>query len=240
MSERRWRIAIVDGGLERSVGLTVVGARRFVDDGEKVSESEPSDDFNGHGSTIAAIVGSGVVPVEVVAAQVLDSRGRSTAAAVAAALLWSITQRAALVHLSLGLASDRAVLAEAIGRAISAGVVVIASTPVRGAPSYPAAYPEVIRATGDARCAVDEISHLANAQADFGACPFHAAADRRILRGASVGAAYLTRFIVSHLLPFTPTRAVRESLTRLVAYRGAERRSMRSPDCAASDVPRLA
>ena len=95
--------------------------------------------------------------------------GRASAAAVAAAVDWAVEHGASLVHLSLGLTADRAVLRAAVERAIRAGCVIVAASPARGPRVYPGAYPQVIRGTGDARCAPGELSCLQPGL--FGACP---------------------------------------------------------------------
>jgi hypothetical protein len=157
------------------------------------------------------------------------AEGRATPAAVAAALSWALAQCGQLIHLSLGLPHDRAVLAQAISRVIAAGAVIVASTPARGMRTYPAAYAGVIRATGDARCGREEISHLATPWADFGACAVHGSPNGHSQRGASIGAAHLTRFILAHLPPSTElAAAVSRSLVQCAAYRGAERRAVES------------
>jgi hypothetical protein len=158
----------------------------------------------------------------------MDAEGRATPAAVAAALSWALAQRVQLIHLSLGLRHDRAVLAQAISRVTTAGAVIVASTPARGVRTYPAAYPGVIRATGDARCGREEISHLATPWADFGACAVHRSPHAHAQRGASIGAAHLTRFILAHLPPATEPAGVLQSLVQHARYRGAERRALES------------
>jgi Subtilase family len=216
-----WRVVIVDSGVESSPGL--LGQRLFVDDGEHVSQLASTGDALGHGTAVAAIIASAGVAVELISAQVLNARGRSSAAAVAAAVSWGLGEGAGLIHLSLGLSQDRPILAEAAAQAVSAGVILVASAPARGVRTFPAFYPGVIRATGDARCALEEISHLGTSGADFGAC-----VARGALRGASAGAAHLTRFIVSRVPPSTPDRELREWLERLAAHRGPERLRARS------------
>lgn len=197
-------------------------ARRFVDEGERVAEQEPIDDPSGHGSVIAGIIASSPRPIELLIAQVLDRRGRSTAAAVAAAVAWAGTQGAELLHLSLGLREDRPVLRASIEKIVAAGRVVVASSPARGLSVYPASYPGVIRATGDARCRLHEISALGTRQAEFGACATSESGGRTS-RGASIGAAHLSRFIVAHLAPGEAVESVRGSLERLAAFHGRER-----------------
>jgi subtilisin family serine protease len=150
--------------------------------------------------------------------QVLDHRGVTTAAALAAAIHWSVEVGANLIHTSLGLREDRQTLAEAVAAAVAAGCIIVASTPARGAGTHPARYPDVIRATGDARCRWDEISDLHSSQADFGGCPR--------LGGASLGAAHVTRFLVEHVAPGLGTVAVRLQLGEMAQYTGIEERSI--------------
>jgi hypothetical protein len=224
MLEPPWRVAVVDSGIETASRLPVIARRCFVDGGDGVTEAASNGDASGHGTTVAKIIASAPIRLELIAAEVFNSEGRSTPAAVAAAVRWALVQRAGLIHLSLGLRHDRRVLAEAIAQAVSEGVILVASTPARGAPSYPASYPGVIRATGDARCGIEDISHLSTTWADIGGCAFCPATDERVCRGASVGAAYLTRFIVSHAVPSEGAHRVRERLTRFATHHGPERR----------------
>jgi hypothetical protein len=228
MRERTWRVAVIDSGVEPSAGLRVKQAQRFTDNDGQVSATEIVPDPIGHGTAIAQIMVSAEACVELYVAQVLDAQGRTTPAAVAAALDWALAQRAQLIHLSLGLAHDRPVLAAAVARVLAAGTVVVASTPARGVRTYPAAYSGVIRATGDARCGREEISHLATPWADFGACALHHGQNGRVQRGASIGAAHLGRFILAHLPPSTEPVEVSRSLARYACYRGAERRAPES------------
>jgi Subtilase family len=228
MPEAAWRVVVIDSGIEPRARLPLRSARRFVDGGAQVCEADVVPDPTGHGTRIARIIASADVPIELHVAQVLDAEGRATPAAVAAALGWARAQRAQLIHLSLGLRHDRAVLADAIARVIAGGVVVVASTPARGTHTYPAAYAGVIRATGDARCLREEISHLATPWADFGACGEHHAADGRVQRGASIGAAHVSRFVLMHLAPGTAAAAVPPLLTQRAQYQGAERRAAES------------
>ncbi|HVN46980.1 MAG TPA: S8 family serine peptidase [Steroidobacteraceae bacterium] len=225
MPESAWRVAVIDSGVGRCAPVRLHSARRFIDGGTHITGSELAPDPTGHGTAVARIIASAGVPIELCMAQVTDTEGRATPAAVAEALCWALAERAQLIHLSLGLRNDRAVLAGAIARAVVAGLVIVAATPARGVRTYPAAYPGVIRATGDARCTAEEISYLGTALADFGACAVHRSAARPAQRGASIGAAHLTRFILAHVPPATHPVAVSTLLARHAQYRGAERRN---------------
>jgi hypothetical protein len=185
----------------------------------------------GHGTSVAEVIfgnHSAGHPCELLIGQVLDGRGLTTAAALAAAIDWSVRLGANLIHMSLGLLEDRRSLAEAVAAAANAGCIIVASTPARGPGTYPARYPTVIRATGDARCQCDEISHLHSSQADFGGCPRRAKglghAPAAGGGGASIGAAHVTRFLIEQVVPGLGAADVRVQLGAKARYTGVERR----------------
>jgi hypothetical protein len=180
---------------------------------------------------VAEIIASASTSTELLIAQVMAGRDGTTPACVAAAIHWALSRGANLVHLSLGVAQDRGVLGSAIAIAIEANALVVAASPARGTISFPARYPGVIRATGDARCGVDEISLLNGEAPMFGACVSHTSASGQIRRGASIGAAHLTRFLVSYVSVDEAPSAVREQLARRASYLGRERRWSARGDC---------
>lgn len=232
-----WRVALIDScGEWPGAGQ----AASFVAAGRRVERRDPVADPTGHGSRIADLL-LRARAIDLRLGQVFTSAAPTTSAAVAAAVDWAVAGRADLIHLSLGLAADRAVLREAIARALAAGVVVVAAAPARGAapagdastakgparcgPVYPASYEGVIRGTGDARCAPGEISVLGAAL--FGACPRPTARDvdkpKAKAGGASIGAAWLTWSLTAG----PPTPSVAEAVRCLAAaarYHGPERR----------------
>ncbi len=227
----------MDSGIAPLPARTVTAIRRFVDEDERVIEREALADPNGHGTVVAGIIAAATRPPQLLIAQVLNAHGRCTAAVLAAAIDWALAERAQLLHLSVGLLQDRGVLRSAVARALASGVLIVAATPARGRTVYPAFYPGVIRASGDARCSREEISHLGAHSVDFGACPLHASGPQRVFRGASIGAAHLSRFIVSHVGAGLAAAATRETLTRLAAFHGRERHhrppthGQRQPGC---------
>jgi hypothetical protein len=92
---------------------------------------------------------------------------------------------------------------------------------------WPAAIPGVLRMTGDARCAVEEISHLATAQADFGGhVRAPAGVGPSVIAGASVGCAHLSGHI-ARLISVRPANLaeVRARLVAQARYHGPERRT---------------
>jgi subtilisin family serine protease len=206
------RVGLVDTRIAPSLAGSIAAAKDFA--------GVPLNDAPGHGTTVAKIILHHAPGARLLCAQAFGPGGRAEATAVADALRWLIAARARLVNLSLGLPHDRAVLRAAVAEARAAGVVLIASTPARGAPVYPAAYPGILRVTGDARCAPDELSALGGEPADYGACP-------RDLDGtpggASLAAAHLTGLLAQGLKTAGCDAAA--ILDRAVRFQGRERRS---------------
>lgn len=210
----RWRVGLLDSGAPAGLARA---ATRFALDG---SEAPALPDPTGHGSRIAAILAATAPDLELVLAQVFAAAGPTSPAAVAAGLDWCVAAGATLVHLSLGLVADRAVLAEAVARALRAGCLLVAAVPARGGMVYPAAYAGVIRGTGDARCAPGEISRLG--AVTFGGCvrvPGGASG-----AGASIGAAHVSQALL-RWVPVGSTPAVAaQALAARSRYDGPERR----------------
>ena len=106
-----WRVGLID-----SCGIWpgAVEAAAFATDGRRVEQRAVAADSSGHGSRIAQLLLAGDVALELLLAQVFVDSKSTTGAAVAAAIDWARARRAGLIHLSLGLAADRAVLAALI------------------------------------------------------------------------------------------------------------------------------
>ena len=215
-----WRVALID-----SCGSFpgAVDAAAFALDGGMLGRTATADP-SGHGSRIARLLSSDGPGCALLLGQVFLDAGPTSGSAVAAALDWAVARGARLIHMSLGLAADRAVLAAAVARAADAGCVLVASTPARGAAVYPATYPGVLRATGDARCAPGELSALGPRL--FGGCPRLALADigqSGFGRGASIGAAWVSRAILEERVDATAA-AVASALTARARHLGRERK----------------
>ncbi len=216
-----WRIGLIDscGAHPRAVVAAAFAGLSPRAVGQRVVA-----DATGHGTRMADLICSAHPSVELILGQVFVGSTRANAASVAAAMDWAVLRGAQLLHLSLGLSADRTVLASAVQRALDARVLIVAASPARGAPVYPASYAGVIRATGDARCAADEISHLRHWT--FGAAP-RVPAERGGAPeqgGASVGAARITRAIMDLPVGISAGRVV-GALSARAAYRGIEQKN---------------
>ncbi len=215
------RVGVLDSGIS---GLPTAAARGFRPiDAEAAAGASAAPDDLGHGSAVASVLRRHAPACALLDAQVLNARGVTSAAAVAAGLEWLVGEGADMVTLCLGLAADRAVLRAACAAAVAADRILLAASPARGAPVYPSAYPGVIRITGDARCGENELSHLATEQADFGAC----------VRGAGRAGASLAVAHATGLLAAARVRGIgpaRAALARMAVYRGPERRTAADAD----------
>ncbi|MGE0710083.1 MAG: S8 family serine peptidase [Planctomycetota bacterium] len=134
-------------------------ANRLVPGFDFVNNTATMSDDNGHGTAMCGIVAAegqnnlGVAGVamnaRVMPVKVADSQGQASVADVVAGIDYAIQQNARVINLSLGAPVGSAVLEAAVNRALTAGVVVVASAgndPVHHE-VFPAAYPGVISAT---------------------------------------------------------------------------------------------
>ncbi|MBB3239402.1 hypothetical protein FHW68_000874 [Pseudomonas sp. Tn43] len=218
------RIGVVDSGHSVAQRVQVVAGRRFslLEDG--LLESDVRDDPLGHGSAVIEAIGRRAPSAVFCVAQVFDQRGVTSALQIATAIDWLRAQDVRLINLSLGLRQDRRLLREACASAAAQGIMLCASSPAQGEGVFPANYPQVLRVTGDARCAEQQWSWLNSAQADFAACVHGTYPGQS---GASLGCAALSGHIASFLVenPEASNEQVVEWLRENARYRGPERRS---------------
>ena len=217
------RIGVVDSGHSAAQRLQVISGRRFslLDDG--LAEGDLRDDPLGHGSAVIEAIGRRAPSALFCVAQVFDRRGVTSALQIATAIDWLLGQDVRLINLSLGLRQDRSLLRAACAAAVARGVLLCASSPAQGEGVFPANYPQVLRVTGDARCAEQEWSWLNTAQADFVACVQGTYPGQS---GASLGCAALSGHIAGFLVeqPGASNEQVLEWLREHARYRGPERR----------------
>ena len=214
------RIGVVDSGWPLALQDRVLAARSFVMDGGDAM------DRIGHGTRTLQAMAAQAPDARFVVAQVFGEALRTDMATVARAVDWLVDEGVALINLSLGVPRDHAPLRQACDRAMASGCLLIASTPARGGPVYPAAYPGVIRAMGDARCGPGQHSALGLPHADFGACVLPPDGDRAHA-GASLGCAHLSGRVAALLAGGVARErsAVWQALIDTAAFHGPERRS---------------
>ncbi|MDN7904096.1 S8 family serine peptidase [Burkholderia diffusa] len=229
LDDRAVRVGIVDSGYPPSLSARVVDARRFAfDDASTVQARAVEPDRVGHGSAICTTLAAAAPEAALVVTQVFEARGVTSAAQIAHAIYWLLTQRVRVINLSLGVRADRDTLRDACAAAVAQRVTVFASSPAQGAPVFPASYPGIVRVTGDARCAPGQWSWLDSAQADFGAAVSSGAP--RAPAGASIACATLSGYAADWFArhPDADTAALLAHLRANAAYIGVERRSQAS------------
>jgi subtilisin family serine protease len=222
------RVGIVDSGAAAAQASYVADAAAFVLEGGAVRSEPARVDQLGHGARVIDIVYYCAPAVELLSAQVFHERLTTTAAQVAAAIDWLVEHGVMLINLSLGLREPRPVLAAACRRALAAGVTLCAATPARGDPVYPSAFPGVLRVTGDARCARQEIAALGAEHADFGA-HVRPLDDTLVGAGASMACAHLAGYVARHFAEGgrREPAALRAWLVVQARHHGLERRGER-------------
>ena len=219
------RVGVVDSGFSEHQKVALSAAFILRNHQLWLEESQP--DQLGHGSQIIEIINMLAPDSEVISAQVFGDRYTTSAPQVGAAIDWLVDQGAQVINLSLGLRSDSESLRKSCERAITRGTILCASSPARGDPVFPSAYPGIFRMTGDARCGRHEISYLSSRFADFGACvrPISEAIGPS---GASVGCAHLTAHVALYMQNAEKTgfSDVQEWLAQEARYHGPERRGV--------------
>ncbi len=164
------RIGIIDSGVDTGLDPSPRRCQGFILQADRTIACMPMQpDALGHGSAVSRTVRRYAPQADLLIAQVFDAGGRTSTLQIAAALDWLRKEQADIICMSLGVRDDRPRLAQAVTDALGEHILLCASTPARGAPVYPAAYPGVLRVTGDVRCDAHEWSWLGTAQADFGA-----------------------------------------------------------------------
>ncbi|WP_239688990.1 subtilisin-like serine protease QhpE, partial [Pseudomonas citronellolis] len=139
------RVGVVDSGHALEQAGCVVAGQRFCLADEGVERLPLAADVLGHGSAVIQAVLARAPQARFSVAQVFDGRGVTSPLQIAAALQWLGGQGVRVINLSLGVRQDRPLLREAVAELVGAGVLVCASSPARGEPVFPAAYPGVVR-----------------------------------------------------------------------------------------------
>ncbi len=158
-------VAVIDSGVNRT-GTDLNGTPQvpqvldgcdWVTSPTNVCRGTGVTDENGHGTHVAGIIAAkndgvgitGVAPgSQILPLRVLDANGSGYLSDIAAAIDYAVANNADVINLSLGGTTNYYLIEDAINRAVTAGVVVVAaagnSGPNNTLPSYPAAYANVI------------------------------------------------------------------------------------------------
>ncbi|PFJ29172.1 S8 family peptidase [Bacillus thuringiensis] len=154
------KVAILDTGVEfYHKDLKIEGGISFVKEVlDNGTLSKGYDDFNGHGTHVAGIIGAknnnigtvGVAPdSKLYAVKVLDGSGDGTIEDIVAGIDWCITNRMDVVNLSIGSPEGSPTYQAIVKKAKEKGVIVVAASgndnlKDNSGVDYPAKYPEVV------------------------------------------------------------------------------------------------
>lgn len=127
----------------------IVNAGNAVDVSEKPKDHK---DRHGHATMVAGIIGCknnkqivGAAPdAKLSFAKVINQTGECAFSSLVAAILWSIVKKTDIILMSLGSKNDYSVLHDAVKKAHSHGILIIAANENKKEPSYPAYYPECL------------------------------------------------------------------------------------------------
>lgn len=217
------KVGIVDSGFAPHQTEWIADSAAFILQDKALWQSDSEPDQLAHGTKIIDVIHHCAPDAKLLVAQVFKERFTTTALQVAAAIDWLTEQQVDVINLSLGLRTDREELRDTIAAAVEAGILICASSPAKGDPVYPSAYPGVLRTTGDARCDQSEWSQLSTQYADFGA---HVRCLEGSIAGASIGTAYMCGHIAQFMAKNPDTNRVDlgRHLKSNASYFGAERR----------------
>lgn len=222
------RVGVIDsGGPFSDHALDGYGHKLFYADG-RIEAAQP--DRLGHGTAVDLVIRRACRDVAIRHAQVFEERPVTSAARVSAALHWlgglPAPDRPHLICLSLGLRADRQILRDACGVVAQAGILLVAAHPAQGVSCYPAAYSDVIAATGDARCGWDDVSMpRENVMGAWCNSPEHGRAG---MGGASIGTARVTGHLADLMRHHGPlsAQAAQKALMARCRHVGPERKGM--------------
>ncbi len=209
------KVGIIDSGLPRE-SVTHFPGKDFTDSNSLIDQL-------GHGTAVSAPF-KDTPCITLVNARVFDQRLVCSSNQIIRALNWLTDQQVHLINMSFGLTTHSPLLEQACQRAQDQGILLVAASPAQGQAVFPAAYDGVVRATGDARCRVDEVSWLNSTQADFGGYPGN---PRKGPAGASIGCAFVSAAIAKQMVNTPPTSKTSNDsrltdLQQCAHYRGVE------------------
>ncbi|MFZ3052705.1 MAG: hypothetical protein WA099_04790 [Sulfuricurvum sp.] len=184
------KVGIVDSGFRTMQGY---GAS-FYNDGRMIVDE--TDHQCKHGRIIASLIErEGLV---LYSAKVFHASLKTSPQQVAKALDYLIEHNVSLIHMSLGMLKDHAMVRERCELFLAHGGIIVASTPTQGhGEVYPASYSGVIRVCADGRCEGNQINLLEHIPLRLGASPI---SSDPVVRGSSVAAARVSGIIASSLL----------------------------------------
>ncbi|CAN5245294.1 hypothetical protein BH10PSE12_BH10PSE12_04290 [soil metagenome] len=215
------RIAVIDSGVHPDhphidAGRLCAGVAISAD-GTVMDGAEATLDGLGHGTAVTAAIQEKAQAALCIPVRVFRESLRTTAAALVAAIDWSIGQQVDVINLSLGTVNPahRPVFEAVAERALAAGVVLVAAREANDILCYPGSLPQPLSVGLDWECARDgyRIATQNGAlffQASGHPRPIPGVPQRRNLYGISFAVANMTGFAALACEQLGPTAAGRD------------------------------
>jgi len=217
-------IAVVDSGVHAShPHVQGVAGGVAIDAGGNVTADYL--DRIGHGTAVMAAIKEKAPFADCYAVRIFDTRLTASASTLIAAIDWAVSARVHIVNLSLGTsnAEHAPAFGDAIARASTAGVTIVAARDDDGIAWLPGSLPGVIGVRADWTCARDTFT---GERLNDGSVVFHASGfarpipgvdPRRNLHGISFAVANMTGFL-ARAMSLMPPHAGEDAVTRLMRY----------------------
>ena len=158
LSGRGVAIAVIDSGVHPGHGHITAGRLgpgvMVLSDGQVVEGEEAWLDQLGHGTAVTAAIQEKAPDALCIPVRVFREALRTSAAALIAAMRWSIARKVDVINLSLGSlnATHRDAFTAVVEEAAAAGVVIVAAREAQGAPCYPGSLGKVVGVDVDWDC----------------------------------------------------------------------------------------
>jgi subtilisin family serine protease len=158
LSGRGVVIAVIDSGVHPGHSHITESRLRpgamFMPDGAVVEGEEAWLDRLGHGTAVTAAIQEKAPDALCIPVRVFREALKTSAAALIAAMRWSIARRADVINLSLGSvnAAHREAFAAVVEEAAAAGVIIVAAREANGALCFPGSLEAVIGVDVDWDC----------------------------------------------------------------------------------------
>lgn len=221
MTGRNVAVAVIDSGVHPGHGH--IDASRLgpgvmvLSDGAVVEGEGVWLDQLGHGTAVTAAIQEKAPDALCIPVRVFRDALKTSAAALVAAIRWSIAREVDVINLSLGSinAAHRDAFAAVVEEAVAAGVVMVAAREANGAPCYPGSLDQVFGVDVDwdlprADYGVRWVADTPIFHASGYPRPIPGAPPRRNLYGVSFAAAQVSGFVATaceSLAPDSPRRA---------------------------------
>jgi subtilisin family serine protease len=206
LSGRGVVIAVIDSGVhpghDHITASKLIPGAMLMSDGAVVEGEGVWLDQLGHGTAVTAAIQEKAPDARCIPVRVFRDGLKTSAAALIAAVRWSIDREVDVINLSLGSvnAAHRDAFAAVVDEAAAAGIVVVAAYEANGAPCYPGSLPGVTGVDVDWDCprtvyGVRWQGESPVFQASGYPRPIPGVAPQRNLYGASFAVAHMSGFV---------------------------------------------